>query len=242
MNSLRITLLACCLAIGVAHANTNNAFTAGIELSRNGQFPEAASAFARAESSQPAAGTLVNLGLAEWQRGRAGAAILAWEQALWIDPYDARAQSNLYFAREVAQVDPPQLKWDESVSTWLPPNMWVWLATISFWFAIGMLVVPRVLRWRKSGWQQWLAALAFCVFLFSVAGNFGIVSRTNIGFVLKKNAQLLLTPTHDAEMVSTLVAGEPARKVRTRGDFVYVHTLGASGWVEKSALGLLCPR
>jgi len=83
-------------------ATTNDLFARGLEFSRAGQFPDAAETFRLLAKTRPAAGTLVNLGLAEWQCGHAGAAILAWEQARWIDPFEARAAANLRFAREVA--------------------------------------------------------------------------------------------------------------------------------------------
>jgi hypothetical protein len=182
----------------------------------------------------------VNLGLAEWQRGHAGAAILAWERAMWIDPFDARAAQNLKFARTVAQVDEPQLKWFETASTWLPPNAWVWVAGSILWLAIGALVLPRFFRWRsKSGWQQWLAALCGGAFLFCMTANFGVVSRTNIGFVVRKNAPLMLTPTKTGELVSTLNAGETARRLKTRGDYYFIHTAFGTGWVAKKDFGLV---
>ena len=175
----------------------------------------------------------MNLGLAEWQRGHAGAAILAWEQARWIDPFDSRAEANLKFARQVAQVDAPQLKWFETASTWLPPNTWVWLAGASLWLAVGLLVLPGIFRRRKAGWHQMLAALAFGGFLFCLTANFGVVSRTQIGFVVKKNALLRLTPTREGEVISTLAAGEPARKLRTHGSYLLIRTTGASGWIDQ---------
>ena len=223
-------------------ATTNDFFAQGIKLSRAGQFPEAAAAFEKSARSRPAAGTLVNLGIAEWRRGRAGAAILAWERARWIDPFDARAGANLKFARQVAQVDEPQLKWFETASTWLPPGAWVWLAGASLWLALGLLVLPRIFRRRKAGWQQVPAALSFGVFMFSLAANFGVVSRTQIGLVVAKNAPLLLTPTRDGETVSTLAAGEPARELRTHGDYFLIRTAGASGWIARSDFRLICPR
>lgn len=235
-----LALLVCAQPPGRAAAG--DAFTRGLELSRAGQFPEAAAAFEQAAAAQPAAGTLVNLGLAEWQRGRAGAAILAWEQALWIDPFDARAEANLKFARQVAQLDAPQLKWHEAVSTWLPPNAWVWLAGATLWLSVGLLVLPGIFRRPTAGWQQWLAALSFGIFLLSLTGNSGVVSRTQTGFVLKQNAPLRLTPTQDGEVISTLAPGEPARVVRTRGHYVFIRSLGASGWLEQDDFGPLCPR
>jgi tetratricopeptide (TPR) repeat protein len=223
-------------------ATTNDLFARGLEFSRAGQFPDAAETFRSLAKTRPAAGTLVNLGLAEWQCGHAGAAILAWEQARWIDPFEARAAANLRFAREVAQVDEPQLKWFEIVSTWLPPAVWAWLACLTLWLTVGLLLLPGVLRWRKAGWHQLLAALAFGVFLLSVTANFGVASRAGIGFVLRKNAPLQLTPTQNGETISTLAAGEPVRQVRKRGHYAYVRTLNGAGWVDEKAFGLLCPR
>ena len=223
-----------------SHAATNDFFARGFALSRIGQFPEAAAAFEKSAAAQPASGTLVNLGLAEWQRGRAGAAILAWEQARWIDPFDSRAGANLKFARSAAQVDEPQLKWFEAASTWLPPNAWVWLAGASLWLGVGALMLPGIFRRRKAGWHQTLAALAFVLFLFSLTASFGVVSRTEIGFVLKKNAPLLLTPTREGEVISTLAAGDPARWLRTQGNYFLIRTSGGLGWIAREQFALVC--
>ena len=240
--SFFLILLICAVAADFACAAANDFFARGVEFSRAGQYPEAASAFAQSAQAQPATGTLLNLGLAEWQRGHAGAAIVAWERAQWIDPFDARAVTNLDFARQVAQVDAPELRWHETISAWLPPNAWVWLAGASLWLAVGLLVLPGVFRRRVAGWQQTLAALAFGIFLFSLTASFGAVSRTQIGFVLKKNAPLRLTPTRDAEKVATLADGEPARRLRARGNYLFIRTSATSGWIEQNEFQLICPR
>lgn len=240
MKRLRLTLLAAAFsAIVTSHAATNDFFAQGTELSRAGKFPEAATLFAKAAQAQPAAGTLVNLGLAEWQRGHAGTAILAWEQARWIDPFEARAEANLKFARVAAQVEVPQLKWFEALSVWLSPNGWLWLASVSLWLTAAAMILPRGFRWRRTGWQQFLAAASVCVFLASMAANFGIVSRTNIGFVLKNDVPLRLTPTQTGEVISTLAAGQPARRLRTAGEFYLVRTVNEYGWIERHVFGLV---
>lgn len=223
-------------------ATTNDDFARGLEWSRAGRFPEAAAAFGNAAKAQPAVGTFLNLGLAEWQRGHAGLAILAWEKAIWIDPFDPRARDNLAFARQAAQVEAPQLKWFEKVSTWLPPNAWAWLAGAALWLAVGLVVLPGILGFRKTGWPQWPAALAVGVFLLCLTADIGVVSRTRIGFVTRKNTPLQLTPTHNAEVVSTLAAGEPARVLRTRGNYVFIRTATGAGWVEQDGVGLVCPQ
>lgn len=221
---------------------TNDFFVIGITATQTGDYSEAANAFQKSIHQQPSAGALVNLGVAEWQRGHAGAAILAWEQARWIDPFNERAAQNLKFARAVAQVDDPQLKWYEAASIWLPPNLWILLAGVSLWLTVGALLLPGIFRWKKSGWLPTLAALSFGVFLFSLTANVGVVSRTNIGFVLRKNAPLLLTPTRTGEIISTLNAGEPVRRLRTHGNYCFISTANGAGWIQADEFGLINPK
>jgi len=241
VNSRRYIILAALFfAVETSRAaNPTVYFTQGLEFQRAGQYPEAAAAFEKSATARPAAGALVNLGLAEWQRGHAGAAILAWERSQWIDPFNNRAAQNLTFARQVIQVDALQLKWFEAASTWLPPDAWVWFAGASLWLAVGMLTLPPFLRWRKTGWQQALAAIGLGIFLASMTANLGVVSRTQLGIVLKKNVPLRLTPTREGEAIATLNAGEPARRLRTRGNFYFIRTFTESGWIERSSFGLV---
>lgn len=217
-----------------AHADD---FASGTAAAQAGNFSDAKKLFEGDIRARPSVGACLNLGNVEWQSGHAGAAVLAWERAAWINPFDERAADNLKFARLAAQLDEPDLRWHETISTWLPPNLWVWLAGAGLWLALGALVLPRVLRWRKAGWQQTLAALGCCVFIFAMAGNVGVVSRTNLGFVVKKNVMLRLTPTSGSELISAVPAGEPLRKVKTRGNFIYVRTPMAAGWLERGEVG-----
>lgn len=223
---------------GVRAAATDS-FSEGVAAYRIGQYGPAAQAFESAAAVRPAAGTFINLGLAEWQRGHAGPAIWAWEQAQWIDPYNKSAAEDLRFARQVTQLDAPQLRWFETLSCWLPPAAWLWLAGASLWLAIGMLLLPPVARRPKAGWHQTLAACALCVFLFSLGGNWGVISRTHLGFVLKDNAPLLLTPTTNGEVTSTLTSGEPARELRMHGNYYLIRTESETGWIQRDQLGLV---
>jgi tetratricopeptide (TPR) repeat protein len=222
--------------------SANAFFQDGLAASQAGQYAKAARAFRDSLAHQPATGTLLNLGLAEWRRGRVGDAILSWEQAVWIDPFNHDARNNLHFARQLAEVETPELFWYETASTWLPANAWAWLASGSLWLAIGMVTLPGVLRWRKAGWHQAMAAVSFAVFLLSIPAHVGVITRSHIGIVLARNAPLRLTPTQEAEATTILNAGEPGRKIRARGDYVFVRTQRGSGWVEQRQFGLVCPR
>ena len=217
-------------------------FNAGLEAYQAGDFAQAAQAFRDSVKVQPASSALQNLGNAEWQRGRAGYAVLAWEQALWLDPYDRNARNNLRFARETAQLEAPELAWYEVGSAWLPAEAWAWIASGSLWLVVGTLTLPAILRWRKSPWQQAVAALGLVVFLLSIPAHAGVLTRSRAGFVLEKDTALRLTPTAEGEAVTRLLAGEAGRQVRTRGKYLFIRTNRAAGWVERDQFGLVCSK
>ncbi len=216
-------------------------FRAGVKAYQAGEYPAAATAFRQSVAIQPASGALLDLGNAEWQRGSAGQAIVAWEQALWLDPFNQSAQQNLRFARKTAQVESPELAWYEVVSTWLPVNRWAWIAGTSLWLAVGMAILPGILRRPKATWHQATAACALMVFLLSVPALAGVERRARLGFIVTRDTPLRLTPTQEAQAVTRLAAGEPARWVRARGQYVLIRTNRTLGWVEKAQLGLICP-
>lgn len=218
---------------------TDLPFATGEAMFQSGDLAGAAVFFEKVAKQNPSVGAFNNLGIVEWQRGRAGGAILAWERARWIAPFDQDAQQNLTFARTVLQANEPELRWHEHASLWLPPNAWVWLAGASLWLAVGAMTLPPLFRRRRTSGLQWLAALAFGLFLFCLAANAGVVSRTQLGFVLKRNAPLQLTPTRESESVMTLAAGEPVRRLKTRGNFYLVRTAFGTGWMERNSIGLV---
>jgi tetratricopeptide (TPR) repeat protein len=235
-------LLLVMVAFVAQGASLDQLFKEGATNYYSGDYPAATETFRQIAALQPASGTLQNLGNAEWQRGQAGLAILAWEQALWLDPLNRSAHGNLRFARKVAQLEAPELTWYEVVSTWLPADWWGWIAGASLWLAVGMVLMPGILRRPKAAWQQAVAALGLAVFLLSIPAHIGVYTRSRLGFVLEKNTPLRLTPTTEAEAITQLAAGDPARLKRIRGDFVLVQTSRSVGWLEKRRFGLICSR
>ena len=217
------------------------AFTNGITAFRNGDYATSARTFAESAAHAPSSGAFQNYGLAEWQRGRKGFAVLAWERALWVDPFNEAARENLAFARKTTQLEAPQLAWHEVASTWLPVNAWAWIAGASFWLAAGFVMLPPIFRRPRRGWYQAIAALGLAVFLVCIPAMLGVNSRARIGFVLERSTPLRLTPTREAQTVMLLGAGEPARIERTRGNYLLVRTSFSKGWIERTQFGRVCP-
>ena len=104
-----------------------------------------------------------------------------------------------------------------------------------------MVLLPGILRRRKAIWHQAIAALALMVFLLSIPALFGVQTRARIGFVLQEDTPLRLTPTLEAQPMTRLAPGEPARWIRARGRYVLVRTSRTLGWVEQDQFGLTCP-
>ena len=214
-------------------------FQAATAAYRAGDFDQAARLFRRITAAQPASGTLQNLGNAEWQCGQVGAALLAWEQALWLDPLNRDARNNLRFARRAAQLETPELTWYEVVSSWLPAEWWGWVAGVSLWLSVGAVLLPGIFRFRKATWHQAAAAAGLVVFLLSLPACLGIFTRSHLGFVLVKDTPLRLTPTASSQFVTRMASGEPARLARRRGDFILVRTGRAEGWILENEFGAI---
>lgn len=218
-----------------------SSFQAGVVAYEAGQFELAAQAFRDSLAEQTTAETLLNLGLAEWRNEKSGAAMLAWEQAAWLNPLDERAGNNLSYVRAIHFISPLELTRWEVASTWLPASFWGWLTAGSLWLGVAMLTLPKVFRARKADWHSTLAALAWGIFILSLAPNFGVFTRAAIGIVTEKSTVLRLTPTQSAEIVATLPSGEPIRRLRVRGEFFYVHTQSGNGWIRRQEAKIICP-
>jgi tetratricopeptide (TPR) repeat protein len=233
-----LTFLFAAVALG---ADPHDLFQRGLTAYRAGHYEIAAQLFDESSRAEPSVGAFFNLGNAEWRRGHTGRAILAWEQAAWIDPFHSGARNNLEFARKAAQLDAPYLTWYEAASSWLPPNWWAWITGMSLWLAIGAAMLPGILRARKVMWHQAVSACGLALFLLSLPAHWGVATRARLGFVLERDTPLRLTPTRDAQSETRLASGEPVRLKRAKGDYVLVATQRAQGWIEAGSLGLLLP-
>ncbi|MDB6122318.1 MAG: hypothetical protein JWQ71_1311 [Pedosphaera sp.] len=233
-------LLTLCLAshCWAAAAPVENLFKEGSQAYIAGGYEESAKLFRKAAAASPSPGTLHNLGNAEWQCGRVGPAMLAWEQAQWLSPFSPNTRANLRFALKATQLDAPDLAWYEICSTWLPVNAWAWIACLSFWLAIAMVILPGVLRWRKVDWHQGVAAACFAIFLLTIPALIGVHTRSKLGIILAKETKLRLTPTSEAQVLARLRAGETARLEQARGKYVFIRTgNAAAGWIEGAEFG-----
>src|SRR5262249_29252222 len=129
-----------CAPCRAASTSASELFAHGTQAYADGKFDHAAESFVASATLEPASGTWHNLGNAEWKLGQTGPAVLAWERALWLNPFNTNAHSNLRFARKARLLDAPELSWCEICSTWLPANVWPWITSASLWIAIALVI------------------------------------------------------------------------------------------------------
>jgi tetratricopeptide (TPR) repeat protein len=240
IKTIFIALIFFCIAQKIFADETH--FREGVAAYEAGQYNFAAQSFDVSLAEKTTAQTLLNLGLADWRREQNGEAMVAWQRAAWLDPFDQNVRKNLLFARETASVNALDLAWYEQASAWLPANWWTVIMSCSLWSMVALTTLPAFFRSRKANWQQNFMAVALGIFLLSLAPSVGIFTRAQIGMVIAKTAPLRLTPTQTAETIAILPAGEPVRKLRRRGDYFFVRTQNGDGWVERRQIEFLVPQ
>lgn len=214
-------------------------FEQGVSATKAGDSRQAFEMFQESSALQPASGVLHDLGNAAWRIGKPGPAVLAWEQALWLDPRNENARISLRYARHSGDLEEPDLRWFEVCSSWLPADWWPWIAVGSFWSCVCLLVLPTVFRRHRRDGFQAAAAASAAVFLLCLPALAGLNSRAKLGFILPQEAPLRVTPTAEAQILTFLPSGEPARLERTHDDYSLIRTRYSEGWVKGEELGLI---
>ena len=209
-------------------------FREGNRTYASGEIQDAASLFQKVGNHESVApGLLHNLGNAEFKLGNLGPAILAWERAHSLDPWNRNTTANLRFARGQAALSAPKLAWNEKYSAWLPADCWLWTAAVCFWGGLACLALPPLLARRRTAWTQAGAVLALSTFILTLPALAGLWMRHRLGVVVAAEAPLRLTPTQEGEVLGKLSAGEVARVEITRGAYVYVRGENdRAGWVQ----------
>lgn len=222
--------------LAVRAAGTNQ-FAVGLTNYQAAHYDMAAQAWAADLARHPSAEAWLNYGLAAWQAGHPGVAVLAWERARWINPYDSASVVALRFAEGQGMAYPIHLTWTESFSLWLPADAWGWLAGASFWLVVLLVVVPRVGQWPRSTGRAVVVALLAGIFLLTLPGLHGVHSRAHLAVVISPEVALRQTPTATAQTLERLAAGDFVRSVAWHGDYCLVRTANdANGWVSRKQI------
>lgn len=189
-----------------------------------------------------------NLGNAELQRGRLGAAILNYRRAQDLIPGDRRLQENLRVARELCRTQIPQRGSSEFVRTLFFLHYQTSLQTrfaaglvcyVLFWLVLLLrMYAPRLPLRALAG----VMAAAWVGLGISVLVGWQVEGRKQAGVVLADEVIVRKgdSETYDPKFEQPLHEGTEFTVLESRGDWLLIELAdGKTGWIPADRTGMV---
>ena len=171
------------------------------------------------ESKNYSTSLFYNLGNADFQLKKYGAASLNFERALALDPQDADARANLALAQKNAGAILRESNWMDRLASPLTTNSATLLAAVAGWIFLFVLV-GMILRWRGALPIFLLVvsvlALAYAggaLWFFKSSGESAVITATK--------AEARQSATEIAPLVASLPAGSEVRLIGRASGWAY---------------------
>ena len=190
---------------------------------------------------------LYNLGNAWYRAGDRGKAILNYERALRLQPYDQEIIDNLAIVREeltdeVIELEPFFLyRWWRFLLNILSATGWTIIGLIVLWaaFYFGYQYLygrERVLR--KAGFIKGLTLLAFGLLILFIAFQKHLLEEdSGAAIILAAEAPLCSAPNDPETALITLHAGTKVYLVDKIGEWQLVRLVnGDEGWINEQTI------
>jgi hypothetical protein len=185
---------------------------------------------------------LYNLANSYARAGQPGLAVLNYERAALLAPYDADIAANLDYVRTSAHVPtaPPQSRFAR-MSKAVSPTLTAWLGVVGIALLGGALLANRVSRRMK--WVTPAGVLVGAALIaLPIANAMLLWQRLHEAVVLINQTPALVSPVPIADTAFVLPEAETVIMTAKHDDFVLVRTRGGlSGWVTSANLGAVVP-
>ncbi len=223
-------------------------FAEAVAAYDSGDFTEAAEFFrSRIIKDSPDPALLYNLATCLCNEGDLAAALVCFERAHLLAPYDTAITENLNFVRrrlflaEVNKIDgPTEMLLAATYS--LRPDEWLLLA-LSAWAAAGIFLAFR----RKLSLNKRIVFIGCCLIIFILALSASIFEQMGdysnaIAVVTSKNAELRSLPSlKSGSKLVRLRMGTVVRVIESRFDWVRIKSDNTKGWIQKSRMTRIAP-
>lgn len=216
-------------------------FDTGIEAYQNSEYAEAASAFESAITSEPSAAAHHNLALSYFQMGDPAKAIRELERAVRLDPLNDSYLFKLGALRQRLGLYELPATWWLSAARLLPQDSWIWIASLSAWFLLAAILLPRIDRKNRPITLKLGMGLAVVAVLLSSSAIGALATQEADGVVVSSNtSELHHAPASAAPEAGVARPGERARVLDRHGEFLRIKTEAQiTGWIRKDAFGWL---
>lgn len=216
------------LWLGAAPADAAALFEQGNIHAAQGDWQAARASYEAALTAAASPGLYYNLALACEELADPGAAILAYERALALDPSHSASRHNLHLLRANQNLPASPATELPAYLRVLSPRLWPWLAAAAFWLSLGALLLRRLTRWPYL-----LPLSALGILLLAGCGLAWMQThRLFATVVVTAEAPLRVAPTTESPAHFTLRPGEVLRLRQLREDYLLVDSpSGASGYL-----------
>lgn len=196
-----------------------------------------------AQSSPPrySADSLYNLANSYARAGKPGLAVLNYERAALLAPYDPDITANLEYVRTSAHVPTAPRSRFVRIATAASPTLAAWLGVVGIILVGAALLAKRAaprLRWvRACGMLVGIALLSL-----TVSNAMLLWPHMHEAVVLINQTPALVSPVPMADTAFVLQEADTVAITAKHEDFVLIRTRsGLSGWVARANLGAVVP-
>jgi hypothetical protein len=184
---------------------------------------------------------LYNLANSYARAGKPGLAVLNYERAALLAPYDPDITANLNYVRTAAHVPIEPRGRFTQIARIISPNSAAWLGLCGIVLAGATLLAKKLtprFRWLRAAAQVvGVAAVAL-----TVVNALMIWPHLHEAIVLANQTPALVSPVPMAETAFVLTEAESVTVTAKHEDYVLVRTHGGlSGWVARANLGAVVP-
>lgn len=174
-------------------------------------------------------------------------AILNYERAALLSPFDQDIENNLNLANATQQDEinplPPFFlsKWWNATSGVFSPRAWAYLGLLLFWMGIGGLVLWRLSKVRqqkKRGFVGGLVLIALGLLCLAFSNNrYQLIHQNDFGVLMKSNERLLSAPESESKMIQPIHEGLKMEVLDEIGEWYKVRLLnGEEGWLPQNSI------
>ncbi len=199
----------------------------------------------RAEPVAPpgySAAGLYNLANSYARDGKPGMAVLNYERARLLSPYDADIEANLRFVRESARLPPEPANRFEQIARIASPGVLAWTGLLGVVIAGGSLLAGQLsTRYR---WLRYIGVLLGAVLVsLTVCNGWVLWPTAHSAVVISNGAPARVSPVPMGDALFVLPEAETVRITAEHEGFYLVRNgAGQAGWVARANLAPIVPR
>lgn len=186
-----------------------------------------------------------NLGNTYFKLGEIGYAVLYYEKALSLKPFDRDIRENLEYARRSIKerILPLYIesffRYLKIVYSYIKAKNLVYIETFFFTFLIAICFLYIFSPYKRQTLKKYLipGVLLFLIFLAAAFSYRSYEKRHPKGIVVEKEIEVLSAPIAESDVLFVLYEGTKTKLLETRGEWLRISLAdGREGWIFRQSI------